>query len=541
MRRCRVRSARSRAAAAVLPVVGLAALADRWAAAAGDSGGCDAVTAVWIGPESGSMLDPDNWSTGLVPDPDTTIVFESPNGDEAELLDGDLPVRRIVVRGSLTQVTVFGGLLSSASGSIACPAVEIGGPGPAVLEVLAGVSAPSFPLGTFTAESARIGTDLGSGRFEGLNGFARLEVDDAVLLGGESPGTLRQFIELSCTRLVVGLASAAVAEQIGRLDVADTTIVGDGAFGELELRTFDLGDLVLGLRPTGTGVVRDLGVADGPRRLRGDVAIGDLGVGLLELTRSTHVDGDVRLGVSAALDGDPGILDRGDGTLWLAGAATTLHVGGDLLVGVLGNASLVLRDGARAVIDGSIGFLEVPPTLGPVERRVRIELGPPAPETPVLAAGGGLALPGLEIAVAEGVVPHVGQAWRLVEAGGELELPTPTLSALPPGLGWSLAVEDGGLTARVVAVPLLDGDLDDDGDVDLADLVLLLAAFGPCPDGAPCPADLDADGAVDALDLLILLDQWTSAPSGASARAPGRSERGADPDPVGPTGPGAAP
>jgi hypothetical protein len=55
------------------------------------------------------------------------------------------------------------------------------------------------------------------------------------------------------------------------------------------------------------------------------------------------------------------------------------------------------------------------------------------------------------------------------------------------------------------AVP---GDLDGDGDVDVSDLLGLLAAWGPCP--PPCPADLNRDGVVNVTDLLILLANWTA-------------------------------
>jgi hypothetical protein len=54
------------------------------------------------------------------------------------------------------------------------------------------------------------------------------------------------------------------------------------------------------------------------------------------------------------------------------------------------------------------------------------------------------------------------------------------------------------------------GDIDDDGDVDLADLADLLGAYGVC-EGDPdydANADFDADGCVDLWDLLTLLDNY---------------------------------
>ena len=52
------------------------------------------------------------------------------------------------------------------------------------------------------------------------------------------------------------------------------------------------------------------------------------------------------------------------------------------------------------------------------------------------------------------------------------------------------------------------GDLDADGDVDAADLILLLGAWGACGDCADCPADLDGDCDVDGADLILLLGNW---------------------------------
>jgi hypothetical protein len=52
------------------------------------------------------------------------------------------------------------------------------------------------------------------------------------------------------------------------------------------------------------------------------------------------------------------------------------------------------------------------------------------------------------------------------------------------------------------------GDINCDGVVDGADLLLLLSAWGECTDPDDCPADLDGDGVVDGADLLILLANW---------------------------------
>ncbi len=50
------------------------------------------------------------------------------------------------------------------------------------------------------------------------------------------------------------------------------------------------------------------------------------------------------------------------------------------------------------------------------------------------------------------------------------------------------------------------GDVNGDCVVGIADLLILLGAWGPCAD---CPADLDGSGAVGITDLLLLLAAWT--------------------------------
>ncbi len=54
------------------------------------------------------------------------------------------------------------------------------------------------------------------------------------------------------------------------------------------------------------------------------------------------------------------------------------------------------------------------------------------------------------------------------------------------------------------------GDLNEDGTVGVVDLLLLLAAWGPCDVPCPptCPADLDDDCVVGITDLLILPGNW---------------------------------
>ncbi|TVQ54741.1 MAG: hypothetical protein EA377_04850 [Phycisphaerales bacterium] len=52
------------------------------------------------------------------------------------------------------------------------------------------------------------------------------------------------------------------------------------------------------------------------------------------------------------------------------------------------------------------------------------------------------------------------------------------------------------------------GDLNDDGVVNVFDLLILLGEWGPCADPNACPADLNNSGGVDVFDLLLLLSNW---------------------------------
>jgi len=59
--------------------------------------------------------------------------------------------------------------------------------------------------------------------------------------------------------------------------------------------------------------------------------------------------------------------------------------------------------------------------------------------------------------------------------------------------------------------PTAAGDLDGDGVVGFADLLLMLSAWGACPpEPMNCPADLDGDDQVGFSDLLVLLTAWSA-------------------------------
>ncbi len=70
-------------------------------------------------------------------------------------------------------------------------------------------------------------------------------------------------------------------------------------------------------------------------------------------------------------------------------------------------------------------------------------------------------------------------------------------------------VNIGGGDSVAVYVPYSClADLDQDGMVDVQDLLMLLGNWGLCPPTGIWPGDLNFDGTVDVVDLLELLGAW---------------------------------
>jgi hypothetical protein len=89
---------------------------------------------------------------------------------------------------------------------------------------------------------------------------------------------------------------------------------------------------------------------------------------------------------------------------------------------------------------------------------------------------------------------------------GELSDPSDP-QALPSGDG----LPGGDASIRFTVTPAeVVGDLDGDGSVGIIDFLLLLGAWGPCPDPCPpsCSADLDGDCDVGINDFLMLVGNW---------------------------------
>lgn len=132
---------------------------------------------------------------------------------------------------------------------------------------------------------------------------------------------------------------------------------------------------------------------------------------------------------------------------------------------------------------------------GPVPTAFRLSVQPGAgvqvafatPETETLAPGAWAAVPFIV------TVPSAGPATRVVQVRA-----TRTVDG---------AIAAADLTVNRSAPA---ADLTGDGVVNAQDLTTLLASWGRCPGGVPCPADLDGNSAVNGQDLAILVASWTS-------------------------------
>jgi len=105
--------------------------------------------------------------------------------------------------------------------------------------------------------------------------------------------------------------------------------------------------------------------------------------------------------------------------------------------------------------------------------------------------------------------PGMGDSFEILTALGGITgmFETTALPSIQEGLFWDVQYMEFSMELNVLASGDLDGDLDGDGDVDQSDLVQWENGFGLGSD-----ADTDGDGDSDGADFLVVQQQYTDGP-----------------------------
>ncbi|MCC6492868.1 MAG: hypothetical protein IT424_07590 [Pirellulales bacterium] len=125
----------------------------------------------------------------------------------------------------------------------------------------------------------------------------------------------------------------------------------------------------------------------------------------------------------------------------------------------------------------------------------------------------------LEVSLAGGFVPQIGQTFRLLTAAGGLTgaFTTEMLPGLADGLSWNVQYAPTAVTLSVAPGP--SADFNDDGQVDASDLTAWEDGFGTAGGATPGQGDANGDGAVDGRDFLAWQRQLGTSPAAAVAAA----------------------
>jgi hypothetical protein len=180
----------------------------------------------------------------------------------------------------------------------------------------------------------------------------------------------------------------------------------------------------------------------------------------------------------------------------VTGGGSSWTSSGALKVGDLGQGRLTVVNGG--VVGAGTYAQNAASTL-------EVVLGPATGD--VVTVTGAATIDGtFEVSLQDGFAPPAGTTYDALRASGI----SGSFDDLVVGAGLEVDVQ----STRVL-VTVTDGgdpcpeDIDGNGTVDVADLVSLLAAWGPC---GGCPEDIDGSGTVDTADLVDLLAAWGKCP-----------------------------
>ncbi len=263
------------------------------------------------------------------------------------------------------------------------------------------------------------------------------------------------------------------------------------------------------------------------------------------------------------LQNDLQILDdlqiTGDGTQWFLVSGDigeyvpgrSVVKSGDSNVALLGSCALTgdfRAEGGRAVVTGSQAAVAATKVVvgGPVGGTLAVEGGAGVAAGEIVlkttgsiettdlcggpaSCGGGIEFETLTIEIGQGGTGSISASGQVV-LGGTLQVVLTAPCAPPAGttiefltglsvtgqfdtiiLPADIEVSNGpSAVALLVTAPAVPGDVNCDGVVGVADLLVVLGAWGSCPEPCPpgCAADVSGDCDVNVVDLLEILANW---------------------------------
>ena len=196
---------------------------------------------------------------------------------------------------------------------------------------------------------------------------------------------------------------------------------------------------------------------------------------------------------------DASLDEFGEGTLSIVGvtfAAASVSVTGDVFIGLNNPGTLWLSCGGTITVGGNLSNYDQE-----FDRLVISLCSSNSYPAPAIYGFGTIS--DFEAEVVLSYEPQGGDTFAIAHAEEGFGAFSFILPELPENLQWEVIQDNYDVSLAVVST--LTGDINGDGVVNTADLLLLLAAWGDCPG---CPEDLDGDGVVNTADLLTLLANW---------------------------------
>jgi len=271
---------------------------------------------------------------------------------------------------------------------------------------------------------------------------------------------------------------------VGTLANAASLQIMSGGTATILSPNFDITFTDLTIEPGGelnwnAGTIR---VVDGIVTTHDPLKIGCLNQAELVLTDSMVIGPSVQVCAMGILSGT-GIVD--------AALANAGRIQPGLPIGEL----IISGDFAQA----AAGILAV--NIGGVQ---------PGSQHDVVTVLGSSTLAGLlEVSLADRYEPELNETFAILTSYGQMiDQFTKMYQPDPDAEALLVVYEHDADTNNVIVTRPKVGDLNGDGVVDVSDLLILLANWGPCPRSAACPADLNGDSVVDVSDLLLLLANW---------------------------------